>query len=293
LGIFDEPEGGRTKVGQARSRVRTARRSWPVSARFLVGAMFVLNILLAAYLVRTEIKRPGAPAISTPVPLEWQKPGSSPQLNAPADMGSSLGEKTPPVEVRPAGLASAQMSKRPPIKALPKALRASKTPRPVLPAPMPRPVIYAPQETLGQTPAPVRDRAASSGASVNAAVAPPRLAASFGIGTGALPGSGARGNAGPPPNAPAASALSPPGIGNGLTAKGPRSGSVAKVASVGLPAMEKVLFIPKMPVAPVSPKIEIVPRPAVKLENCGDDKVFIACPTLKIRYDTPYTSEDR
>jgi hypothetical protein len=57
--------------------------------------------------------------------------------------------------------------------------------------------------------------------------------------------------------------------------------------------MEKVLFIPKMPVAPVSPKIEIVPRPAVKLENCGDDKVFIACPTLKIRYDTPYTSEDR
>jgi hypothetical protein len=57
--------------------------------------------------------------------------------------------------------------------------------------------------------------------------------------------------------------------------------------------MEKVLFIPKMPVAPVSPKIEIVPRPAVKLENCSDDKVFIACPTLKIRYDTPYTSEDR
>jgi hypothetical protein len=57
--------------------------------------------------------------------------------------------------------------------------------------------------------------------------------------------------------------------------------------------MEKVFFKPKMPVAPVSPKMEIVPRPPVKLENCsGDDKVFIACPTLKIRYDTPYTTQD-
>jgi hypothetical protein len=81
-------------------------------------------------------------------------------------------------------------------------------------------------------------------------------------------------------------------MGNALTAKGTQPGSVAKVAPVGLPAMEKVLFIPKMPVTEVSPKIEIVPRPAVKLENCGDDKVFIACPTLKIRYDTPYTTQD-
>jgi len=56
--------------------------------------------------------------------------------------------------------------------------------------------------------------------------------------------------------------------------------------------MEKGLVTPKMPAAPISPKIEIVPRPAVKLENCGDDHVFIACPTLKTRYDTPFTSED-
>jgi hypothetical protein len=65
-----------------------------------------------------------------------------------------------------------------------------------------------------------------------------------------------------------------------------------KVASVGLPSMEKGLVTPKMPVTPISPKIEIVLRPAVKLENCGDDHVFIACPTLKTRYDTPFTSED-
>ena len=255
--------------------------------------MFVWNILLAAFLVRTEIRRPEAPAISTPLPLEQPKAASSPQLNAPPDQGSSpdhgtslaqgasLGLKTPPVEVRPAGFPSAQMSKRPPIKAL----RASKTPRPVLLARMPRAVIYPPHEPIRQTPAPVRDPAASSGASVN--VASPRLAASIG-----RPGTGARGNAGPPPNAPAASALSPSAMGNALTAKGTQPGSVAKVAPVGLPAMEKVLFIPKMPVTEVSPKIEIVPRPAVKLENCGDDKVFIACPTLKIRYDTPYTTQD-
>jgi hypothetical protein len=57
--------------------------------------------------------------------------------------------------------------------------------------------------------------------------------------------------------------------------------------------MEKGL-IPKKPVAPIAHKIEIVPRPVVvKPENCGDERVFVACPTLKIRYDTPYTSEDQ
>jgi hypothetical protein len=287
LGIFDESERGRTKVSQARSHVRTARPSWPLSARLLVGAMFVLNILLAAFLVRTEFKRPGAPAISTPLTLDRPKAATT-QRNAPPDQGSSLdqgpsrGLKTPPVEARPAALPSAQMPRRPETKAL----RASKTPRAVLSTPMPRAVIYPPQEPLGGTPAPVRNPAASSSASAN--VAPPGPAASFGI-----PGAGVPSNAGPHSNAPAASALAPPAIDRGLTAKGTRSGSVAKVASVGLPAMEKGLVIPMMPVAPVSPKIEIVPRPAVKLENCGGDKVFIACPTLKTRYDTPYTSEGR
>jgi hypothetical protein len=252
--------------------------------------MVVWNILLAAFLVRNEIRRPGAPAASTAAPLERPTAGSSPQLNAPPNQGSSLGLKTPPVEVRPAALPSAQMSQRPSIKSLPKALRASKTRRPVLLATMPRTVISAPPQPLGQTPAPVRDQAASSRASV--AAAPPRLTATSGIGTGGVPVTGARVNAGQPHNAPAASALSPSTIGSGLTAKGSQSGSVAKVAAVGLPAMEKQLFVPKMPVAPVSPKMEIVPRPAVKVENCGDDKVFIACPTLKIRYDTPYTTQD-
>jgi len=35
----------------------------------------------------------------------------------------------------------------------------------------------------------------------------------------------------------------------------------------------------------------MIPGRAVNPENCGDDRVFVACPTLKIRYDTPYTSE--
>ena len=244
--------------------------------------MFVLNIFLAAFLVTTEIKRPGAPATSAPPTLERPKPGSTPQLNAPPDQGSSLGVKTPPVEARPAALPSTQRSKRPPIKVLPEAQRASKTTRPDLPAPIPRAVVYPPKEPLGQTPAAVRDPAASLGTSAN--VAPAGMAAS-------IAAAGVPSNAGPQPNAPAASALTTSAIGHGLAAKGTRSGSMDRVASVGLPGMEKGLVKPKMPVAPTSPKIEIIPRPPVKLENCGDDKVFIACPTLQIRYDTPFTSE--
>ena len=113
LGIFDESERGRTEVSRAGLRVRTARQSWPLSARVLVGAMFVLNILLAAFLVRTEIKRPVAPATSTPLTLERPKADSSPQLNAPANQGSSLVVKTPPVEAGPVALPSTQMAKAP------------------------------------------------------------------------------------------------------------------------------------------------------------------------------------
>ncbi len=290
LGIFDESESGRTKVSQARSHVRTARPSWPRSARFLVGAMFVLNILLAAFLVRTEMKRsearpearPVPPATATPLPLPRPNASSTPQLNAPPDQGSTRGLTSPPVEARSAALPSTQRSKRSPIKASPKTLRASKPSRAVVSAPMPRAGIHPPQEPLGRTPAPVRNPAASSSASAQ----PPVRAASVGI-----PGAGVPSNAGTHPNAPAASALAPSAIDHGLTAKGSRSGSGSNVASVRLPAMEKGLVTPRKPVAPAGVKIEIIPRPPVKLENCGDNKVFIACPTLKTRYDTPFTSE--
>lgn len=289
MGIFDESESGRTQVSRGRSRVGTARPSWPLSARFLVGALFVLNILLAAFLLRTETKRPGAPGISTPLPVDRPSAGSTPQLNAPPNQGSGLNQgssrdlNAPRVEPKPAGLRSGRMAKQPVIKALPKALRASKPSRGVLSAPVPRAVIYPSDEPLARTPAPVRNPAAPSSASANAASS--GRAPSFGIPAASVPSS-------PRPNAPASSALQLSAINHGLTSKGTRSGAAATVASVGLPAMEKGLVKPKMPVASVSSKFEIVPRPAVtKPENCGDEKVFIACPTLKIRYDTPYTSE--
>ena len=293
MGIFDERERGRTKVSQTRSRVRTARPSWPLSARLLVGAIFFFNILLAAFLVRTEFERPGAHAISTPLAPEWPKTGSTLQSNAPPDHGSSLdrrsslGLKTPRVEARHAALPGTQKAKRPETKAR----RASKPQRAALRAPMPQPVISAPQERFGRTPPPVRNPGAPSTASSN--VAPQGLGASQGSGASfGIPGAGVHTNAGPHLNAPAAPALAPPAMDNGLTAKGTGSGSVARVAPVRLQAMEKGAAIPRMPVAPVAlPKMEI--RPAEKPENCGDDKVFVACPTLKIRYDTPYTSPDR
>jgi hypothetical protein len=293
LGIFDELERGRTKVSQTRSRVRTARPSWPLPARLLVGAMFVLNISLAAFLVRTAFERPGAPRISSPLAPDRPKAGATPQINAPPDQGSSLdrrsslGLKTPPVKTRAAALPSTQKAKRPEANVR----RASKPQRAALSAPMPQPVIYPPQERFGRTPSPVRNPGDPSSASAN--VAPQGLGASQGLGPSfAIPGAGVHSNAGPHPNAPAAPALAPRAMDNGVTAKGTGPGSMAKVAPVRLQAMEKGLAIPKMPVTPVVlPKMEI--RPAEKPENCGDDKVYVACPTLKIRYDTPYTSPDR
>ena len=279
LGIFDESEKVRAKGSRAH-----ARRSWPLSARLLVGALFVLNILLAAFFVKTEIERPGAPAI-----LHGPKAGPTPKLNATPDQGSSTGLTSPATEARPVASPSPQMAKRASIKRLPKALGAalgaSKLSHAALSAPMPRTVIYPSPEPLVRTPAPVRNPAASSSASAN--ISRPGRAPSFGT-----PGAGAPSSAGTHPSAPAASAFNPAAIGHGLTAKGTRSGAVATVASVRLPAMEKELVTPHRPVAPAGVKVEIIPRPPVKLENCGDDKVFIACPTLKIRYDTPYTSED-
>ena len=284
MGIFDESERRRTEGSQARLHSRPARSSWPLSARLLVGALFVLNILLAAFLVSTEFKRPDARAI---FPTLRPGAGSTPQHNAPPyqgsglDQGSSRGLNAPPVEAKPAALPSRRMAKRPPIKALPKALRASKPSRPVLSAPMPRAVIY-PNEPTVLPPAPVRNPAASL--SATASVPFPARTPPVGI-----PATGVPSSAG----APAASALHPPSIDRTLTAKGIRSGSVAKVASVGLPAMEKGAVIPKRPVVSVASQIQVqmIPRPAVNPENCGDDRVFVACPTLKIRYDTPYTSE--
>jgi len=284
VGMFDESEGRRTKGSQARLHFRSARSSWPLSARLLVGALFVLNILLAAFLVSTEFKRPEARAI---FPTPRPGAGSPPQHNAPPSQGSGLDQgssrrlNAPPVEAKPAALHSRRMAKRPPIRALPKTLRASKPSRPVLSAPM-RAVIYPPNEPTVPPPAPVRNPAASLGATAN--VPFPARAPSFGIPAAGVPSSA---------GAPAGSALHPPGIDRALTAKGIQSGSMAKVASVGLPAMEKGVVIPKRPVVSVASQIEVpmIPRPAVKPENCGDDKVFVACPTLKIRYDTPYTSE--
>jgi hypothetical protein len=278
LGIFDESEGSGSKESQDRSRVQTARRPWPLSARLLVGAMFVSNILLVAFIFRTEIKWPGAPATSTPLPLEPPKAGPSPQLNAPVDKEPSLDPNASPIQFMPAPLPSTQMAKRPAVKAQ----RASRTLLPDLSAPVPR--VHPPKERPGQTPVLVRVPAASPGSSAN--VAPPGRAASFGA-----PGAGVLGNAEPHPKAPAASVLAPPAMGQGPTAKATRPASTNRVASVGLPSIEKGSVMPKRPVASISPKIEIVPRTAGELENCGSDEAFIACPTLQTRPERPISSE--
>lgn len=285
MGVFDEPEKVRAKGRQAASC-----RSWPLSARLVVGALLVVNIFLAAFLVRTEIEGFGARAISNPLKLQRQMPGSTLQLKAPPEKGASLGQgsrldqgrgpKVPSVEARSAGLPSAQMAKR----AENRTLRASKKTRAVLSARLPLAVNYPPHESLVRTPPPVPNPAASSSASAN--IQYRGRAPSFGIS-----GQGVHSGAGPHPIAPAASARATSVIDYALNARGTRSGAVATVALIGLPAMEKGLVASKRPVAPAGVKVQIIPRPAEKVENCGDDKLFVACPKLKIRYDTPYTTQ--
>jgi hypothetical protein len=58
-----------------------------------------------------------------------------------------------------------------------------------------------------------------------------------------------------------------------------------RVASVGLPRMDKGLVVPKTPVGTPSPVIEVVRRPQgpkVEVENCGGN-IVIPCPTLHKR----------
>ena len=288
MGVFDESDRRRAKVSQV-------RRPWPLSAWLLVGAMLVFNILLVAFIVRSELKRPGAPATSTPLSVDRPKTDASPEVNTPVNAppsepvdqgtnspvnpGASLDGKTPPAEAMPAALPSTQKAKRPAINAQ----RASRTLHPALPVPMPRAGVYPPQERIGQTPAPARDVAASPGSS--AYVASPGLAAS--AGTFGVPG-----NAASHPNAPAPSVLAPPATGNGSTARGTRPASTSRVAPVGLPAMVKGSAMQKKPVASVASQLEIIHLPAGKSENCGTDDAFLACPTLHTRAETPIPSDE-
>ena len=242
-------------------------------------------MFLAAFLVKNEMKKPGPGPISGPPKVQAPEAGPTPQLNVPPNQEPSGDLKAPAIEARPAALPSTHLAKHRSIRALRKTLRASKTPRAVLAAPAPRAATYPSREPLVRTPAPVSDAAASANSSAH--VAPPVRAAASGIPAPSVPSS-----AGSHPNAPAQSALNLSAIDHGLAARGNRPASAAKVASVGLPAMQSGVVKPKAAVTPIAHKIEFVPRPPVKVENCGDDKVFVACPTLKVRYDTPYTSDD-
>ena len=279
MGVFDESEWRRTKVSQTGSPVRANRRSWPLSARLLVGAMFVFILLLVAFIVRTEIGRPAAPATTSPLTVEQPKPSPLPELNAPVDSGSSIDQKTPPAEAKPAALPSTQVAKRPANNAQ----RASRTLLPNYPAPVPRAGVNATQQRLGQTPAPARDAAASPGSSAN--VSSPGQTATVGA-------SGVPGNAGSAPKAPAPSVLAPSATGQGSTAKGTRPATTNRVAPVGLPPMEKGSAMQKKPVASVASQLEIIHLPAGKSENCGTEDAFLACPTLHTRPETPIPSEE-
>jgi hypothetical protein len=245
-----------------RSVLQKDRRRWPLSALCVVGVMAILNVVLGVSLIEAKLpKLRPAETASLPapnVPRAIDGPAVKPrsELNQPKDQSFAPNLKSAPVRAIPV-----------PRTRTPKpSVIAAKRPKP---RPAPPAGIAAPSVT--QSPAPVHE-AASSPAAAN----PPSDVASI-----RTPGVGGQGRAEQPQTA-----HDPPVNGKGTSAK-ETSSSVApkvarKVAPVRFPAIDKG-WVPKMAVAPVSPKIEIVPRPpAPKPENCGGD-VYVPCPTLHSR----------
>ncbi len=165
------------------------------------------------------------------------------------------------------------------------AIRQDSPVRPYQPEPYPQARFAAPQTYPSQAPAPVYPSvhtpapASASGAVDNS----PALVASV-----RTPVVGA-------PNPTDSSRKVTPPAATGTAAKkaqptldlkaGEDKKQPIRVASVGLPRMDKGLIVPKTSVGTPSPVIEVVRRPQgpkVEVENCGGDKV-IPCPTLHKR----------
>ncbi len=273
---------------------REARQSWPGSAWFAVGTMIVLNLLLGAFIVKTEFIGHGpAEGSVTPksvspkidVPIVDPRPELKPLQNlAPLPSQS-------PTPSSPAWAPKARGAKRAAITAA----RPRVTLKHYIPKRSPRARLAAPRISPSRTPAPVPAAVAASLPSPGSGAVsiPPALVASI-----RTPAVGVRSIAETPQKVttPATAgsaarktqpALNPKAVSN--------QKQVSKVASVGLPGMDKGLAAPKLAVGPLSPKLEIVrrpPEPKVDVPNCGGD-VVIPCPTLHKRPSTGSPDAER
>ena len=263
---------------------REARRSWPGSAWFVVGTMIVLNLLLGAFIVKTEIfghgpaERSVMPKSVSPkidVPIVNPRPELKPLQNLAPLPSQSPTRSSPVWEPKARGAKRAAIT-----AALPRV-----TLKHYIPKRSPQARLAAPRISPSRTPAPVPAAVAAPLPSPGSGTVStsPALVASI-----RTPAAGVRSIAETPQKVitPATAgsaarktqpALNPKAVSN--------QKQVSKVASVGLPGMDKGLAAPKMAVGPLSPKLEIVHRPPVQKEaapNCGGD-VEIPCPTLHKR----------
>jgi hypothetical protein len=264
----------RTEIPQTDGKLsrstRKAHGSWPASAWCVVGVLFALNLVLGVFLVKDKIQQPrlteasASPALDVPRasphselnPLPAQ---SSQPLPAPASVEAA------PVPAHRAGIAN------PSVIASRHSVKAHSN---VIPKSSSRDELAMPTgDTIENSSAsPVRDPAASPAPNY----APPAPVASVHAPVVGVSASGEQ-----PRKTPTA-----PGSGNGTSGldKPPSANSklARKVSPVRLPGIDKG-WVPKTAVGPVSPKIEIVPRPpAEKAPNCGGD-VYVPCPTLHSR----------
>ena len=291
---------------------RHARRSWPVSARFAIGTMVVLNLVLIAFLVKNELMRPGpinAPAsVKVDAPKVESRPEPQPLGNlAPVQdskseveggdvgpAGAVKADAAPAVDSKPeiqishpqrvtiparlSGKSNASVTKHATVATKP---RLEATNR-YSPAPAQQTRFAAPQIQPSRVPAPMP-------AVIAAPVPPPSsgiVNTPPAVASVRVPAVGVQNNADTHQKviAPASSTAkkAQPAI-NPVTGEKPKQ--PVRVASVGLPSMDKGLIVPKMAADSTSPKIQIVrrpPEPKVNVPNCGGD-VLIPCPTLKKR----------
>jgi hypothetical protein len=283
-----------------RDERRSARRSWPGSARFAMGTMVVLNLTLIAFLVKNEVLRPGPP--EAPAVVKTSVPGVGPQrvqdskpesdaaavdaVHADTTPSSDSNAKAQDLHPRPAATPARLPKAENARQAAAVARRPWEAPSRYIPAPMPQARFAVPQSQPSRVPAGVPPANAAPLPSPNSGTSTPLPV----VASERTPMIGApTGVQNSPDTHPKVIAPTSTTARKAQPALNPNSGSEkkpeTKVASVSLPGMVKGWVPPKMAPDSSAPKIQIVhrqPEPKADVPNCGGD-VVIPCPTLKKR----------
>jgi hypothetical protein len=293
-----------------RDERRSARRSWPVSARFTVGALVVLNLILIAFSVKNELKwslPTHAPAsvkadlpktepqpIGNLAPVQESKRDSDESDAAPAGDSNQKVQDIHPQPAKtpawPSGKSKVENARQAAVSAT---RRWEATSR-YTPTPAPQARFTPPQIQPSRAPASIPAALAapvpapSSGTSTPpamiASVRTPMVGAPTMVGAPKSVGVQNSADTHPkvtPPTSSTSNKAQPTLLPNADSNQKPPT----RVASVSLPAMVKGWVAPKMAADSSSPKIQIVHRPPeskADVPNCGGE-VVIPCPTLKKR----------